>query len=84
MSLGAKQAFKQRVRHWAQQLEVLISWLALNRPGAVQAIGGLILGLIALCGLRPTSSTPPMTTSLLAASISPSSSNGESFASLPR
>lgn len=25
---AAKQAFKQRVRHWAQQLEVPITWLA--------------------------------------------------------
>lgn len=30
MSLSAKQAFKQRVRHWAQQLEVSITWLAVR------------------------------------------------------
>jgi predicted metal-dependent hydrolase len=29
-SNGAKQAFKQRVRHWAQQLEVPIAWLAVR------------------------------------------------------
>ena len=30
MSLSAKQAFKQRVRHWAKQLEVPITWLAVR------------------------------------------------------
>ena len=30
MSLSAKQAFKQRVRHWAKQLEVSITWLAVR------------------------------------------------------
>lgn len=30
MSLSARQAFKQRVRHWAQQLEVPITWLAVR------------------------------------------------------
>jgi len=30
MSLSAKQAFKQRVRHWAQHLEVPITWLAVR------------------------------------------------------
>ena len=30
MSLSAKQAFKQRVRHWAMQLEVPITWLAVS------------------------------------------------------
>jgi predicted metal-dependent hydrolase len=30
MSLSTKQAFKQRVRHWAQQLEVPITWLAVR------------------------------------------------------
>lgn len=30
MNLSAKQAFKQRVRHWARQLEVPITWLAVR------------------------------------------------------
>jgi TolA-binding protein len=58
--------------------------LGLDRLGITQAISGLVLGLIALYGLRPTTSTPPMTTFHSAATGSPSSSNGESFASLPR
>jgi predicted metal-dependent hydrolase len=30
MSLSAKQAFKQRVHHWAKPLEVSITWLAVR------------------------------------------------------
>ena len=30
MTLSAKQAFKQRVRHWARQLDVPIAWLAVR------------------------------------------------------
>jgi predicted metal-dependent hydrolase len=30
MTLCAKQAFKQRVRHWARQLDVPIAWLAVR------------------------------------------------------
>ena len=30
MTLCAKQAFKQRVRHWARQLDVRIAWLAVR------------------------------------------------------
>ena len=59
-------------------------WPGLDRLGILQCIGGLLLGLIALYGLRPTTSTPPMTTSPSPAQASSSNSSGESLSSLPR
>jgi hypothetical protein len=51
-------------------------WPGLDQLGAIQAGGGLSIGLIALFF--------PMTTSPPSAAASVSSSNGESFSSLPR